>query len=251
MKAASTGSKVAKPKARVKQQQPALALIKSHVNSRTSKPSTRIETDDDVKAGIKSLRRRCDFIRAAHDATGHPPLRRRPGGFEGLVRIVNGQQLSVASANAIHARLEASLAPLTAAAVLAASDETLRACGLSRPKVKTIRAIAAAVAAGLDLDSLADLPEVEAMARLTAIPGIGPWTAEIYLMFCVGHADVFASGDLALQLAAQWLMGLDQRPGARQMAALAERWKPHRAVAARVLWAYYAARKKQGSATPV
>ena len=210
-----------------------------------------ISSDDDVRAGIAALRRNCAFIRTAHDLTGHPPLRRRPGGFEGLVRIINGQQLSVASAAAIHARLEATLKPLTAEALLAASDETLRGAGLSRPKIKTLRAIATAVAGGLDLDALDQLPVEEATARLTAISGIGPWTADIYLMFCIGHADVFASGDLALQIAAQWLMGLEARPTAREMADIAERWRPHRAVAARLLWAYYAAAKRQGQAVPV
>jgi DNA-3-methyladenine glycosylase II len=210
-----------------------------------------VVTDDDVIAGITALRRTCAHMRAAHDLAGHPPLRRRDGGFEGLVRIVNGQQLSVASAAAIHARVVTTLHPVTAANLLAASDETLRACGLSRPKIKTLRAVADAVVAGLDLAALDALPEAEAMARLTSISGIGPWTAEIYLMFCVGHADIFASGDLALQVAAQMLMGLPSRPTAREMAQIAERWRPHRAIAARMLWAYYAAAKKQGIAVPV
>jgi DNA-3-methyladenine glycosylase II len=210
-----------------------------------------VVTDDDVIAGITALRRTCAHMRAAHDLAGHPPLRRRDGGFEGLVRIVNGQQLSVASAAAIHARVVTTLHPVTAANLLAASDETLRACGLSRPKIKTLRAVAGAVVAGLDLAALDALPEAEAMARLTSISGIGPWTAEIYLMFCVGHADIFASGDLALQVAAQMLMGLPSRPTAREMAQIAERWRPHRAIAARMLWAYYAAAKKQGIAVPV
>ena len=210
-----------------------------------------ISTDDDVKAAIKALRRNCAYMRSAHDLAGHPPLRRRAGGFEGLVRIVNGQQLSVASASAIFARIETTLKPLTAETMLAASDETLRGCGLSRPKIKTLRAISAAVIGGLALDALETLPEAEAIAQLTAVSGIGPWTADIYLMFCVGRADVFAPGDLALQVAAQMLMGLATRPTSREMAEIAARWKPHRAVAARLLWAYYAAAKKQGIAVPV
>lgn len=210
-----------------------------------------IVTDSDVEAGVIALRRKCVYIQAAYDLAGDPPLRRRDGGFEGLVRIVNGQQLSVASATAIHARVVTTLYPFTPAKVLSAPDEVLRGCGLSRPKIKTLRAVAEAVAAGLDLEGLGEVPEAEAMARLTAISGIGPWTAEIYLMFCVGHADIFASGDLALQVAAQQLMGLQSKPTAREMAAIAERWRPHRAVAARMLWAYYAAAKKQGPALPV
>ena len=216
-----------------------------------SKALRSIDTDADVKAGVAALRRKCAFMKAAHDLAGHPPLRRRNGGFEGLVRIINGQQLSVASAAAIYARVEATIKPLTAKKLLAASDETLRGCGLSRPKIKTLRAISSAIAGGLDLDSLADIPEADAIAQLTAVSGIGPWTADIYLMFCIGRADVFAPGDLALQIAAQMVMGLDARPSAREMADIAERWRPWRAVAARLLWTYYAEAKKRGLAVPV
>ena len=218
---------------------------------RSKQSRSSIDTDEDVKTAIKSLRRKCAFMRAAHDLAGHPPLRRRAGGFEGLVRIVNGQQLSVASASAIYFRVEAAIKPLTAEMLLSASDDTLRGCGLSRPKIKTLRAISAAVIGGLDLDGLVELPEEEAIAQLTAVSGIGPWTADIYLMFCIGRADVFAPGDLALQIAAQMLLGLKTRPTVREMAEIAERWRPHRAVAARILWAYYAAAKKQGTAVPV
>jgi DNA-3-methyladenine glycosylase II len=218
----------------------------------SSAPATRLIADEgDLRSGVKALRRKCAFMRAAHDLAGDPPLRRRPGGFDGIVRIVNGQQLSVASASAIYGRVAATIKPMTAKKLLAASDETLRGCGLSRPKIKTLRAVAEAVVAGLDLDGLALLPEDEAVAQLTAVSGIGPWTADIYLMFCVGRADVFASGDLALQIAAQMLMGLDERPNARAMAEIAERWSPWRTVAAGVLWAYYAEAKKQGVAVPV
>ena len=242
----------------VKRQQPRAKKSAISAIARTAgkRPKTAtvlalIASDDHVTAGIVGLRKKCAFMRRAHDLTGHPPLRRNTGGFEGLVRIVNGQQLSVASASAIHARVVATLRPLSAETVIAASDETLRSCGLSRPKIKTLRALSAAVADGLDLEQVAVMDEPAAMAALTAVSGIGPWTAEIYLMFCVGRADVFASGDLALQIAAQMLMGLEQRPSAKQMAEIAERWRPHRAVAARLLWAYYAEAKKQGIAVPI
>ena len=241
----------AKP-ASVKSAHRVLAMMNRHPSHDSGKASNPgIHTDDDVAAAVKVLRRKCAYMRAAHKFGGHPPLRRREGGFGGLVRIINGQQLSVASATAIHARVEATFQPLTAAAILATSDDTLRACGLSRPKIKTVRALAEAVIGGLDLDHLTNLPAEEAIDRLTAVSGIGPWTADIYLMFCIGHADVFASGDLALQIAAQQLLGLDSRPNAREMAEIAERWRPHRAVAARLLWAYYAAAKRQGAAVPV
>ena len=215
-------------------------------------PAICIHTVADVQAAVKALRRKCAHMRKAHDLSGDPPLRRRSGGFEGLVRIVNGQQLSVASASAIFARVEAAIKPLTAEKLLSASDETLRSCGLSRPKIKTLRAISEAVVGGLALDGLADMDEEDAIALLTAVSGIGPWTADIYLMFCVGRADVFAPGDLALQIAAQMLMGLDTRPTARELAVIAhENWRPFRSVAARLLWAYYAVAKKQGIAVPV
>ncbi len=171
------------------------------------------------------------------------PLRRRPDGFGALVDAVVSQQVSVASAAAIHGRMLA--AGLTDPAALAlASDETLRAAGLSRQKIRYLRGIAAA---DLDYAALRAAPDAEVIARLVALPGIGPWTAEIYAMFSLGRADVFAPGDLALQEAARLLFGLPVRPSARQLRTMAEAWSPCRAVAARALWAYYRmARSREG-----
>jgi DNA-3-methyladenine glycosylase II len=211
-----------------------------------------IETETDLEAGIRALRRKCAIVRGMHDRTGLPPLRRRPGGFEGLARIIVGQQLSIASAAAIWARTETAIAPFKAPALLAASDETLRAAGLSAGKVRTLRAIATAVAEqGLDLDALHGHDDAEVHARLTAITGIGPWTADIYIMFCLGRADGFAPGDLALQIALQKAARLDRRPSAKELAELAERWRPWRSVAARLLWAYYKIEKDARSGAPV
>ncbi len=135
---------------------------------------------------------------------------------------------------------------------MALDDATLLGAGLSRPKLRTLRALATAVAAGqLDLDALGRADEGAARDALTAISGIGPWTADVYLMFCLGRADVFAPGDLALQAAAQSAMTLPTRPDAAALAAIAERWRPWRAVAARMLWTYYAYEKQQRSAVPV
>lgn len=203
--------------------------------------SVTIETLDDVRCGIRSLRRRCAYMRAAHDFAGDPPLRREAGGFEGLARVIVGQQVSVASARAIWTRFRTIAQPMTAAKIAVLDDEAFRAGGLSRPKVRTLRALAAAVADGLDLDALASADPDTIRARLTDVPGIGPWTADIYLMFCIGHRDTFAPGDLALQVAAQRLMDLPGRPTAEELAELALRWTPWRGVAARILWAYYAA----------
>lgn len=167
--------------------------------------------------------------------TGPLPLRRKPEGFAEVLSAIVSQQVSVASANAIWGRLQA--AGLTAPGpVLAAGDEGLRACGLSRQKIRYAQALAAA---GIDFDALRDLPDAEVIGVLTQVPGIGRWTAEIYAMFSLGRADVFAHNDLALQEAAKVLFGLDTRPNERAMRMIAEDWSPWRAVAARLLWAYY------------
>jgi DNA-3-methyladenine glycosylase II len=210
-----------------------------------------IETEDDIREGIRTLRRKCEVMRRVHDATGLPPLRRREPGFEGLARIVMGQQLSVASATAIWARFEILLNPLPAERLLLATDHDLRGAGLSRPKIRTLRAISQAVVDGLDLMCLGGSTDEEVHAALTAVSGIGPWTADIYLLFCLGRADAFAPGDLALQIAAQHAFGLDARPDHRALAQLAERWRPWRGVAARLLWAYYRTVKAAKSGVPV
>ena len=167
------------------------------------------------------------------------PLRRRPGGFEGLAAVVTGQQISDSAAAAIWGRLSAAVDPFTPDRLLAMPEETLRAAGMSRAKVRTLRGIAAGLAAGLDLDSLAGQPPEDAVAKLTALDGIGPWTAECYLLFCLGHPDVFPAGDLALQVAVQHGLGLEVRPGEKAMRGIAAQWSPWRSVAARLFWAYY------------
>jgi DNA-3-methyladenine glycosylase II len=210
-----------------------------------------IANDDDVRDGIKALRRKCRFIRAMHDAAGDPPLRRREPGFEGLARIVVSQQLSVASAAAIWGRFAAAITPMTAAAVLASTDDELRGCGLSRPKVRTLRAISTAVVhEGLQFDGFDTVDEGAVHDALTRVSGIGPWTADIFLMACLGRADAFAAGDLALQEAARIVMDLDRRPTADELLELAEVWRPWRAVAARLLWSYYkVVKEREGVAT--
>nr|HMS96539.1 DNA-3-methyladenine glycosylase 2 family protein [Tabrizicola sp.] len=156
-------------------------------------------------------------------------------GFPALLRAIVGQQVSVASARAIWGRLEgAGLCDM--AAMSAASDEDLRAVGLSRQKVKYARAL---TQSGIDFKALRGIPDEEVVRTLVAVPGIGAWTAEIYAMFALGRADVFAPGDLALQEAARMLFGLEARPTEKALRAMAEDWSPWRSVAARVLWAYY------------
>lgn len=210
-----------------------------------------ISTDADVRAGVRALRRRCAIMRHVHDTAGDPPLRRQAAGFPGLVRIIVGQQVSVASATAIWQRVQTTVDPMTAEAMAGTSEEALRAAGLSRPKMRTLRAISEAVVAGFDLDALAALPPEDVHARLVAVHGIGPWTADIYLMFCLGRGDAWAPGDLALQIAAQTAMNLKERPDRDELMRIGERWRPWRGVAARLLWAYYAATKKVQSGLPV
>ncbi|MEN5084690.1 DNA-3-methyladenine glycosylase 2 family protein [Bosea sp. TWI1241] len=203
-----------------------------------------IASDADLAEGMAVLSARDPAWAPIIARTGLPPLRRRAGGFASLVQIVVSQQLSVASARAVWARTQTALAPLTPEAILAADDEAMRLSGLSRPKQKTVRALAAAIAEGrLGLDGLAGA-EADAVHRvLTAVPGIGPWTADVYILICLGHRDGFAAGDLAVQEAARLAFALPARPKPAELAALAEGWRPWRGVAARLLWAYYAALK--------
>jgi DNA-3-methyladenine glycosylase II len=211
-----------------------------------------IESVSDIRVGVQALRSKCAAMRRVHDATGDPPLRRRAAGFEGLTRIVVAQQLSTASANAIWGRLTAAIAPLRADALLQAGEDTLRGTGLSRTKIKTLRAIATAIAhEGLDLERLVAARDEAVQEALTRVSGVGPWTADIFLMFCLGRRDAFAAGDLALQVAAQHALSLRYRPSAPELLDLAERWRPWRGVAARLLWSYYRLVKQPRSGAPV
>ena len=199
-----------------------------------------IETEANLQEGLAHLKSVDPGMGEIILRCGGLPLRRREPGLEGLLSIIVSQQLSVASANAIFARTKAQFAPFEPETLHAADDNLFRACGLSGPKIRTIRSIAAALSAGdLDLDRLQHMPADEAHAAMVKVKGIGPWTADIYLMFCLGHADAFASGDLALQEALRIVYGLETRPSAKDLAAFAEPWRPWRSVAARLLWAYY------------
>ena len=195
----------------------------------------RIETEGDLAHGAALLVSRDPRFAPILAATGPLALRRRPDGFGALLAAIVGQQVSTASAAAILARLEAA-GYTQEGAVHTATDDDLRACGLSRPKVRYVKALAAA---RLDYAALREAPTDTVIETLTALPGIGRWTAEIYAKFALGHADAFAAGDLALQISAARAFGLPDRPTERQLRAMAEAWSPVRAVAARALWAYY------------
>lgn len=194
-----------------------------------------IETETDLAEGAAWLAARDARLASVIAGCGALPLRRTLPGFGALLDAIVSQQVSVASARAIRARLAA--AGLDRAETVAAADDgALRACGLSHPKIRYLRALAES---GIDHRHIASLAEAEAVASLVALPGIGRWSAEIYLMFALGRADVFAAGDLALQEAARMAFGLPERPTERQLRQMAEDWRPWRSVAARALWAYY------------
>lgn len=203
-----------------------------------------IETDACVAEGAEWLASRDARFAEALVLTGPLPLRRKQGGFHDLLGAIVSQQVSVASANAIWARME-DAGMTRPEAVAQASDAELRACGLSRQKVRYAQALAAA---GLDFDGLREMPDETVVATLMAVPGIGRWTAEIYAMFSLGRADVFAPADLALQESARLLFGLETRPTEKALRLMAAEWSPWRAVAARLLWAYYrVAKDREGT----
>jgi DNA-3-methyladenine glycosylase II len=180
------------------------------------------------------------------EKAGQPSLRRRPAGFPGLCAIVVSQQLSTSSARAIWGRLQAAFDPFHHDEVRRARAPKLARLGLSKPKIKTLKAIGTAMSKGaIDLDTVGRMEADVAHNALVALHGIGPWTADIYLLFCLGHADAFPAGDLALQEAARLAFGLQTRPSATEMIKLAEAWRPYRGVAAHLLWAYYAAIKRR------
>ncbi len=188
-----------------------------------------------------------DLVPVAERA-GSFEIRRIAPGFGGLARIVVGQQVSTASADAIWQRFSALDGALTPAGYLALEEAAIRTAGFSAAKFHTLTGVARALVAGeLALEPLAELPAATAIAQLTQLKGIGPWTAELYLMFSAGHPDIFPAGDVALQQAVQWAFALDARPAAADLIARATRWSPYRSTAALLFWRYYRAiRNREG-----
>lgn len=194
-----------------------------------------IKNPVDVRQGAAFLAKTDPRFAMVLDQTGPLPLRLKPQGFKALLEIIVSQQVSVASADAIRARMgDAGLTNV--AAVRAAGDMGLRAAGLSRPKARYALALADAE---IDYNGLRQMTDDAVIARLCEVPGIGPWTAQIYVMFCMGRADMFPPGDLALQEAAKVLFDLPARPTAAELEAMSLAWSPWRSVAARALFAYY------------
>ena len=205
----------------------------------------RLETQADVDAGVRQLLRQDARLEQVVAVAGRAPLRRRAGGFAGLAQIIVAQQLSTASATAIWGRLTAAYDLADPDRIRRARAATLGRLGLSGAKIRAFKAIAVAIRDGLDLDALAELPADDAHRALTALHGVGPWTADIYLLFCLGHADAWPAGDLAVQEAMRLAFHLKARPSTNEMGPLAEPWRPLRGVAALLLWSYYRAIKKR------
>jgi DNA-3-methyladenine glycosylase II len=205
-----------------------------------------LHTEADLRAGLAELVIADPRLKPVAEKAGAFNLRRREPGFPGLCAIVCGQQLSTASAAAIRARLFAAFDPFHHDTGRRARAGKLRRLGLSAPKIKSIREIGKAVAKGrIDLTAVGNMDADVAHAALTALHGVGPWTADIYLLFCLGHADAFPSGDLAVQESARLALGLRKRPDAKALTKIAETWRPWRGVAAHLLWAYYHVVKKR------
>ncbi len=208
-------------------------------------PGFKIVDDASLHHAVQQLREAdSECISMMLEAAGPPPLRKREGGLDGLIRIIISQQVSTASADAIARRFTERYTNAPPQSLLMAADSELQSCGLSLPKISTIRHLCAAVSEGrLDFAALPDLDLAAARETLVAIKGIGPWTADVYFLFCLGHPHVWPAGDLALQEGVRLALGLRKRPDAARLETLSKRWRPWRAVAARIIWAYYGAER--------
>jgi len=206
----------------------------------TATPPQRLTTQAAVDLHVRRLVKLDPRLRAVHRAVGQVPLRARPGGFAGMARIVCGQQVSVASADAIWGRLQALADATTPGGFLALGERGLQGVGLSQSKQRTLTQLAQALASGeLDLPAIEAMPTDAAIVELTRHKGIGPWTAEIYLMFCAGHADIFPAGDVALQKAVGAALTPGAFPDRARLIDIAAAWSPYRASAALLFWRYY------------
>ena len=209
-----------------------------------------IRDHSDIQAGIKALVEIDPRLRRVVEVSGPVPLRLNEPGFSGLASIIVSQMVSRASAEAIWTRISAA-GPVTAAGYAALDPALVATFGLSRAKAATLLNLSAAISeARFDLEALVALETAEAIKAMTALPGIGPWTAEVYLMFCGGHADIFPTGDVALQASVGHAFAMESRPSAKNLAEIAKAWTPWRSVAARLFWAYYAAEMRR-NVTPL
>lgn len=206
-----------------------------------------IADENDLAYGLEQLILRDSRFCEIAARAGALPMRKSPHGFEGLAYIIVGQMVSRASADAIWRRMSLEPHIVSAAGYLTVGDAKAREYGLSTAKHQTLRNLAErTVSRQIDLDELVELPSEEVHRRLVALKGIGPWTTDVYLLFALGHPDVFPFGDVALQAAAAHALDLHQRPSEKDLKSIALIWQPWRSIAARVLWAYYGAVLKRG-----
>ncbi len=200
----------------------------------------RLDTNRDIGRSLDALAATEPRFIAIRERAGTPLLRQGRPGFAGIAEIIVSQQVSSRAADAIWAKVTRGLPAVTAEAVAGTAFEELQALGLSRPKVRALKALSEAVLAGdVGIEALADMPADAAHDSLVAVKGIGPWTANIYLLFCLGHRDAWPAGDLAIQEAIRVGFDLADRPDQKGAVAIAEDWRPHRGAAAHLLWAYY------------
>jgi len=208
--------------------------------------TVHLNTQADLEDAIHALLRQDPRLKPVFELTGMPVLRRREPGFIGLAHIVTGQQLSTASAGAIWARLAAAFDPFHPESLRKARAERLGRLGLSAAKIKILKNIARELAAErLNFDVLANEDADTAHNTLTALHGIGPWTADVYLLFCLGHGDAWPAGDIAIQEGVKVGLGLKTRPTPKEMTPLGEPWRPLRGAAAHLWWSYYRVLKKR------
>ena len=211
-------------------------------------PNSAIETSDDIAEGLQQLARQCSTLAKIIPDVPEVPLRRQPANFASLASIIVSQQVSKQSAAAIFGRMENVISPLTPENYLEAGEQAWIEIGLSRPKQRTFLALCnAIITKQISLEALANLPANQAISTITTVKGIGPWTAEVYLLFAIGHRDIFPAGDLALQIAAADAYGFEEKMSEKELRVLAESWSPWRGVAARLLWAHYAIQKNRSA----
>ena len=216
-----------------------------------SPPNPNAPDADLIRQAREHLAAADPAIATLHAVTPDFEWRLRPAGYAGLVKFIVEQQVSTAAAASIWRRLLDGLGEVEPARVLSFDEEGLKAFGLSRPKARYAREIAAAHIEGrVDFDTLCDLPDDEAVAALTSLKGVGRWTAETYMMFCHGRLDVFPGGDVALQEAMRWADRAEIRPTEKEAYVRAEAWRPYRGVAAHLLWRCYGG-VKRGEIAPL
>ena len=213
-----------------------------------TKLPTKLDVTDkrDLTRAVRQLAKACPVMRAAYASIGTPDWRKRPGGYQGVARIIAFQQVSTKAAAAIWGRVETRLGRITHTAILDTSEDDLRACGLSRPKVDHLKSVATAVEEGaLNFRRLARKSDDAAREELVAVKGIGPWTADVYLMSCLARTDVFPHADIGLSEAYRMLANETQRHPPKDFLHIGDRWRPYRGVAAHMLWAYINAERNR------